>query len=507
MDALQLLKEAVKEYKASSILRMISRITWEGPKAFGFYGQKADELKLSAFMLSLIAKIAILHTDEAKGKNEASSFRDIARLLNIFHDHLYEKQFEHVKQKSGKITQQDFFSFVIRLTQQQLPYQKKNHLELARTLFLCNDFLKLKSQRVNYEQVFQELYGMNLERFLQISYSICVAYWEGKHKKSEIMHYCRNLSTYKRDEFLCVFDKLSTDKLKFKELTEKRKIDEVLFEYYQFNPLQSYPIFLINDDEIVIPSSYEYHFRITDGIYYDLFNKFFNQKNPKSNLFTEDLGEVFEEYVNTLWGTTNKKWMPEFEYGSGQKFSDFSVLENESLFLIELKAKRLRLPTRVTGSLEELWQDMETGIVEALIQIQKKIDDVKKGVHGLDKYKSAKVFYGIVLILDSMYFGNDTFSREIIERMVNEKGIRLEFQYQVMLIDEFERLMKPFKDEMTWSQLLSKKIENEIVNLPFNSLAQITPLHAAQENTLLNARFEMFYETIKGAISQIVFPI
>lgn len=503
MDALQLLKEAVKEYRASSILRMLSRITWEGPKAFGFYGKKADELKLSAFMLSLIAKIAILHTDDAIDKHEASSFKDIARLLNIFHDHLYEKQFEHVKQKSGKITHHNLFSFVIRLTQQQLPYQKKFHLELARTLLLYNDFLKQKKQS-EYEKAYQELYGMNLERFLQISYSISVAYWEGKRKKSEIMHYCSNLSTYTPNEFLCVFDKLSTDKLKFKELAEKRKVDEALFEYYQFNPLQSYPIFLINEDEIVIPSSYEYHFRLTDGIYYDLFNKFFNEQNPKSNPFTEDLGEVFEEYVKTLWGETNKSWMPEFEYGSGQKFSDFSVLEDESLFLIELKAKRLRLPTRVTGSLEGLKQDFETGIVEALIQIQKKVTDVKNGTGGLDKYQRAKVFYGIVLILDSMYFGNDTFSREIIERMINEKGIHLEFQYQVMFIDEFERLIKPFKDGMSWSQLLSKKLENELANFPFNSLAQITPLHSVQENALLNARIEMFYDTIKGAISPIV---
>lgn len=505
MDAFRLLKEAVKEYKTSSILRMISRITWEGPQAFGFYGQKTDELKLSAFMLSLIAKIAILHTDDSTDKNEASSFKDIAHLLNIFHDHLHEKQFEHVKQKSGKITQQDLFSFVIRLTQQQLPYQKKIAMELARTLLLYNDLLKLKGKRVDYEKAYQELYGMNLERFLQISYSIYVAYREGKRKKSEIIYYCRNLLAYTQDEFQSVFDKLGVDKPKFKELVEKRKIDEILFEYYQFNPLQTYPIFLTNADEIVIPSSYEYHFRLTDGIYYDLFNKFFNGKNPKSNPFTEDLGEVFEEYVKTLWGATNKTWVPEFEYGSGQRFSDFSVLENESLTLIELKAKRLRLPTRVTGSLEELQHDMETGVVEALIQIQKKVDDIKKGVYGLDKYQGTKTFYGIVLILDSMYFGNDTFSREIIERMVNEKGIRLEFQYQVMLVDEFERLMKPFKDGMTWSQLLSKKLENDLANFPFNSLVQITPLHSVQENALLNARFEMFYDTIKGAISRIVF--
>jgi hypothetical protein len=83
----------------------------------------------------------------------------------------------------------------------------------------------------------------------------------------------------------------------------------------------------------VIPSFYEYIFRLTDGIYYDLFNNFCDQNNPKSNPFAEDLGEVFEEYTKTLWGATNKTWTPEFEYGTGQKFSDFSILENESLFL------------------------------------------------------------------------------------------------------------------------------------------------------------------------------
>lgn len=171
-DALQLIKEKIGEYKTSAVLKIISRITWEGPTAFGFHGQKADQLKLSTFMLSIIAKTAIIHTDESAHKKDQTTFQDIGRLLDIFHDHLHEKQFENAKKKSGKLSAEDLHSFVIRLTQQQLRYQRGFHQELARSLLIYNDLLKQKRQRIDYEKAFHELYGMNLERFLQIAYAI-----------------------------------------------------------------------------------------------------------------------------------------------------------------------------------------------------------------------------------------------------------------------------------------------------------------------------------------------
>lgn len=245
---------------------------------------------------------------------------------------------------------------------------------------------------------------------------------------------------------------------------------------------------------------------MTDGIYYDLFNKFFDRKNTKSNPFTEDLGEVFEEYTKKLWGATHKELTPEFEYCKGQKFSDFSILEHESLFLIELKAKRLCLPTRVTGATKGLKKDMETGVVEALIQIQKKIDNIRKGIPGLTQYGGVKEFYGIVLTLDQLYIGNTPAFRDVINEMLAAKGIQLEFQYQIMEIDEFEGLIEPFKRGMTWSQLLSRKLQPDLIGLSFKSLVQITPLHSVQENALFNERFEIFNKTIERAISPILFP-
>lgn len=460
-------------------------------------------------MLSIIAKTAIIHTDESAHKKDQTTFQDIGRLLDIFHDHLHEKQFENAKKKSGKLSAEDLHSFVIRLTQQQLRYQRGFHQELARSLLIYNDLLKQKRQRIDYEKAFHELYGMNLERFLQIAYAIWVSYRELKpdrHKESEIINYCRSLSAFAPSEFICVFERLSVDATKFRELAEKKKIDDPAFEYYEFNPLRIFPIFSISEDEIVIPSFYEYIFRLTDGIYYDLFNKFFDRKNTKSNPFTEDLGEVFEEYTKTLWGATHKELTPEFEYCKGQKFSDFSILEHESLFLIELKAKRLCLPTRVTGATKGLKKDMETGVVEALIQIQKKIDNIRKGIPGLTQYGGVKEFYGIVLTLDQLYIGNTPAFRDVINEMLAAKGIQLEFQYQIMEIDEFEGLIEPFKRGMTWSQLLSRKLQPDLIGLSFKSLVQITPLHSVQENALLNERFEIFNKTIERAISPILFP-
>jgi inosine-uridine nucleoside N-ribohydrolase len=167
----------------------------------------------------------------------------IVALLKIFQEHLNEPELERAKKSSGNLAPQDFYSFLVRATQLQHRFQRGFHDELARTLIIYNDLLKQKKQHVDHENAYQELYGMTLERFLQIAYSIWIAYGNGRRRKSEILHLSRNLTAFKQEEFMRVFDKLSTDATKFKEL-EKGK--EAIPHLSIMSLIHSKPFYFLN---------------------------------------------------------------------------------------------------------------------------------------------------------------------------------------------------------------------------------------------------------------------
>jgi hypothetical protein len=510
-NALELLKDEVSKFKTSAVLKMISDITWKGPEAFGFRGDDSSLVKLQQFHLNLISKYAILHSDESTNKKSGASFDDIGRMLNIFHEHLTEPEFEIEKDARGKLTREIVYSFLRRTSQLQLRFQRDLHQELGRTLTVYNDLLKgdllrTKPRRINYSQAFHELYGMNLERFLQLCYLIHGSYRAGFNRRSEIIKFCRTLPGFLPIEFTNTFNLLSIDKNKFASLAQKRAIHDPRFEYYDFNPLQAYPIYMLDEEEIIIPSYYEFIFRMVDGVYFDLFNRYADKNNIKANPFTEDLGEVFEEYVDTLWGITGKQWAKKFPYADGNEFSDYSVLEDSTVFLIELKAKRLRLPTRVKGQEQDLIDDLESGIIKGLIQIQNKIEDIKKRVRGLEKYYSVEQFYGIVLTMDKLYLGNSPPFRELVDAILRQNGINLDFEYQIMEANEFEDLIEPFRLGMSWTQLIERKMQTDVKQNPFKMLRTITSLYSTSDNQLLAQRFKIFNETIVNALSKIEIP-
>lgn len=506
MNALELIKIEVAKFKTSSILRMISQITWGGPGKFNLNEKDAFLLKHRQFDLNLISKYAIMYSDESRGKSSDVSFNDIQKLLDILNEFLFEPQFSDEKKLYGKLSEDTINSFFRREFQLQLRFQRDFHQGLGRTLTIYNDLLKMKKRRIDYERGFDEIYGMNLERFLQICYLIFVGYMSGKERIKAVIEFCRTLPGFHKEEVSKVFKFLSITQNKFMEIMNRRKIDDPNFEYYDFNPLQTYPIYSLNEEEFIIPSYYEFNFRMVDGIYFDLFNKYGDNTNLKSNPFSEDLGETFEEYIDIQYKTANRHWKPEFIYADGKKFSDYSILEEENLILVELKTKRLRLPSRTKGLTKDFIVDLESGIIKGLVQIQEKIKDVKNQVKGLEDYFSAKNFYGIVLTLDRLYLGNSPAIRKVIENILNKKGIRLEFEFQIMEVEEFEYLIESFQKGMTWMELIRRKLESDVKENPFKTLNEITPQYSTRENKLLRDRFNNFNQTIINALPNIEFP-
>ncbi|MEK6571936.1 MAG: hypothetical protein AABZ61_11235, partial [Bacteroidota bacterium] len=154
-NALELLKGEVSKFKTSAVLKMISRITWLGPEAFGFRDHESFLLKLQQFQLSLISKYAILYSDESTNKKAEASFNDIVNMVNIFHDYFAEPQFEIEKKVHGKLSKEAVYSFLRRTSQLQFRLQRDFHQELGRTLTIYNDLLKQGSRRVDYSDAYE----------------------------------------------------------------------------------------------------------------------------------------------------------------------------------------------------------------------------------------------------------------------------------------------------------------------------------------------------------------
>lgn len=151
------------------------------------------------------------------------------------------------------------------------------------------------------------------------------------------------------------------------------------------NPLEEQPIIRI-DDNYVIPDLRIFIIALTSILTYEI-SKLFDDFR-----FREVYGSIQEFYINKvitkrLNGITV---IPEQTYqrdGKEFKGPDFTIIENNQLILLESKAKRTKLDSRVYGKSELVLEDLK-GPINAIERLgKKKLKDFYKGIPQYAKFQ------------------------------------------------------------------------------------------------------------------------
>jgi hypothetical protein len=252
-------------------------------------------------------------------------------------------------------------SFLVRISQEQIPFQEVGSYHFARGYYLINDVSKREGYKnpLDLDRIFLEWCGLNIEDYYWIAWCInSIGFGKEPpvfNKEFFIKHSVKGLehilTSIKLDKFLDI-NSATIDKIKDENNQINAKIP-VGFEKYQFNILSRYPIIRLGktasnftDKSFLVTNSKLMMNKVVDGVYWGLRDLFLSKSSNQQG-FVNFWGEIFEKYVGEIliqyYGQGKVSNLDDIGHKLGCPISDWLVVTNEEIFVFECKSSLLPL--------------------------------------------------------------------------------------------------------------------------------------------------------------------
>lgn len=244
---------------------------------------------------------------------------------------------------------------------------------------------------------------------------------------------------------------------------------------YKLCPLERYPVVKLDKDKYIVPNFRYYTFSFTNIIHF-IFQDLF-----PNNEFNETFGTVYEYYIRNLLEERmpNVVLIPEIRYKKSNDGPDVTIIdkENKALYAIEIKAKNVKLDTKLSPISELFMEDLER-VFKALEKLPQKIEDLYTGLPEYAEWQSdidsidKENVYCLVVIGQGIYF-----MAEIINMLKTEKPDHFlnsyPHKYGVMALDVFETAVElAYNKESSFNKLLNLFWQDSITADPKNNAAE-----------------------------------
>ena len=297
----------------------------------------------------------------------------------------------------------DLEGFLIRTAWEQFPLQEMKNRMIPRTLMLLRDANDaLGRTPIDIEAAWEKMTGLSLEQFLIIGF----AYLTGVGKSNRVVrHYASRgifegkVAVEQCEAFLGL---ASATYEEFRELSSAFRIDDPLYSKTEFNVLAQRPLIAVRD-ELIAPVPRLLLRRITDGVRYDLRDRF---REEKGNPFSEYFGKLFEHYTGELlkWAFGEDKVFPEPVYGKEHRRGpDWVVIDDGTALLFECRSSGLLLESKTAAGQKQIRGDLKRILIETAKKYPQKVDDLRDGSAGVD-VTSVTNFVPVIITYESAYF-------------------------------------------------------------------------------------------------------
>ena len=315
------------------------------------------EKKYPPFIAAMITKYAILNSNMHSGWSPISDDEFLPIIEMVTECAVYDPEFD-LSNKSLEEKEEIGASFLLRKIGSQSRLDIPLHNVLGGTIYLYEEMAKDKNappfikKLVNSQ--FEELFGVSIFDFLKIGFLLFSGsankgvltgeYFEKARK--------RGLSIPNNEVVNNCLKQIACDQYQFRKICRKNKSKEEYYESYELNPLLEYPIIRLwkhsnqnnpKDDKFIAPVPNLLIYRLTTGLYYQLFN----MKEGKEK-FSREFGKLFEDYTGKLlrWYKLPDKILSADEIKihipgykkKNIKIPDWVIFCEEGVILIECKA-------------------------------------------------------------------------------------------------------------------------------------------------------------------------
>ncbi len=267
---------------------------------------------------------------------------------------------------------------------------------------------------------------------------------------------------------------ITADPNRFRQKYEEMKQKDRFFCMYDFNPLFTFPILRpwahhtaksMLDDRIVAPLPDLVAYRISTGIFYEMFNSY-------KEAFSRYFGVLFEVYVGRLLkafvpsqNLFSEDMIRESYPSSSGKVPDWIVLEGSTAILIECKATRFSLPALSTGAKESVNKSMEQ-VFKGLKQLHEFREAIIKKAPGLESFSACSAIKPVLITLEPLYLINTVLFREHIDTLLKTEAVT-DLPWRILSVKELESFEPHLKAGIQLSDILSAledKPFNQVIN-------------------------------------------
>lgn len=348
-----------------------------------------------------------------------------------------------IKDIDGKISQSlintsNVLLELHRLGHQQFPWQLKNPSEEYLTRYF----------KIFSEPSLAKLVNNSIGVSIQDFYIIATALW-GLFLDKIALDFppkIEGIPEIDLEKLSAFISHLSCD---LDEYRNKIRVGQELNEKFKYSPAigRYFPIIRMKyfgKDSLVCPDSTLFFWRITDGLYYEIY-KLAGFDNNFGSSFQRYVGEVLEKACKKL------KYFEEKEYGSrhSRKDSIDWIVEDETCALfIECKTKRMQEKSKVelldTSKLDEDLGKMADFVVQTYINIK----EYQENKYEHYPFQKDKKILPMVVTLENWILHGEPLTRlsKFVELKMQEKNLPLKWlkdmPYIVCGVDEFEKFIQ-----------------------------------------------------------------
>lgn len=460
--------DAVREYSSADLLLAINRVENNRPEK----NEGPIDIHSYPFIAAALASFATRCSNPHRYEGRSISRSDFKRLSDLVFAFISADPITFDNEIKEEFKGSNPVFALLRIIANQFPFQINLFGFVGQTLLLYDKLPKeLEGKKgiptFDLANIFRDITGLSVRDFVNVGF---VA-WTGSASKTP-NGLTRNYFEIARSEGMKIPDdegvlhalnRLSADPVRFRSKYEEMKQKDRRFRMYDFNPLFSYPIIRpwsgsqtrhMSMDRMVAPVPHLIAYRISTGIYYEMFNSYKEE-------FSTYFGHLFEAYVGQILRDSLKS--KDLISGSDirlnystekGKVPDWIVLDGSTAILIECKATRFSLLAQSTGSAEAVDKSLKQ-VVSGLKQLYEFMQALAKKAKGLERLHTCTVIEPLLISFEPLYLINSKLFVSHVDELLEAEGIP-KFSWRIVSIRELERYLPHLEAGISLAHILSE---------------------------------------------------
>ena len=460
--------ESVRRFSSAELLLAINSVVKNKPNK----NEGPIDIQSFHFIAAVLASFAIRCSNPHRQEGRTVSQADFKRLFDIAFAFVSADPITFDEQIEGEFKNSNPVFALLRIISSQFPFEKNYFGFIGQTLLLYDKLPKeIDGNKgipsFDFAYAFRNITGLSVRDFVNIGF---VA-WTGS-ESTTTRGLTRNYFEIARlhgmklpddDGVLQLMNCLSADPVRFRNRYEEMKQKDRRYRMYDFNPLFSYPIIRpwsgshnrqMSMDRMVAPLPHLVAYRISTGIYYEMFNYY-------KEAFSSYFGHLFEAYVGQLLrGSVKPKSLiaeadVRLTYPTAKgKAPDWIVLDGSTAILIECKATRFSLAAQSTGAVEAVDNSLKQ-VVSGLKQLYEFMQALTNKTRGLEHLNNFTVIHPLLVSFEPLFLINTELFRKHVNGLLETEGIP-DFPWRIMSVKELESFQPHLEAGISFAHILSE---------------------------------------------------